>query len=202
MNRLITRGLIGLGICSALTISGSALALATRTGTNVHTEARSTAPFDNISALAGTGPTIVDPETAARVRQLNAKGVLAGQEIGQARAFNTTIAGRTLYAIPSSRGDLCVFLAQAVETCTGPLAASNPAVFTVFDRDGPGGTGPTAFGVAMDGVRSVSFDVNGQPQTLPVRNNIFEYAGTPSTNTEDFTAPSVTFSDGTTVPLR
>jgi hypothetical protein len=76
------------------------------------------------------------------------------------------------------------------ETCAHPLSATAPAVFAVFDPDAVEGAGPIAFGVAADGVRSVSFTVGARKQTVPVNGNLFSFAGDPSTTTDDYSAPT------------
>jgi hypothetical protein len=119
-----------------------------------------------------------------------------------ARLVGTLPDGRRLYVVASSNGKLCVVAALLAESCSDRLTPDAPITFTIV-RNGLGSR-PLAYGVAMDGVVSVSFSVGGTSVTLPVRNNAFAYEGDPyrgpaSHAGPSFSAPSVTFADGRTL---
>ena len=122
--------------------------------------------------------------------------------VDQARLVATLPDGRKLYLVPTSEHRLCVETATS-ESCGAALNHQAPITFTA-EEPGPG-TAPIAFGIAMDGVVSVSFTVNGGlPITLPVHDNVFAYEATAQARTgrATFSAPLVTFADGTTELIR
>jgi hypothetical protein len=75
-------------------------------------------------------------------------------------------------------------------------------LFVVTDPDGPGGVGPTAYGVATDGVESVSFTEDNKVHTVPVNGNLFAFSGASSANVGDFTSVVANFADGHTEPAN
>lgn len=83
-----------------------------------------------------------------------------------------------------------------------PLSSSNPVLFTVTDRDGPSGVGPTAWGIASDGIISITFTEAGATRTVPVHGNVFAYVGAPSDSVADFTNIVANFADGHSVPAN
>ena len=94
---------------------------------------------------------------------------------------------------------LCVLVARLAESCGNPLTQTEPVTFTIVDPDGPGGEPAVAYGVARDGVKSVSFTVGGRRETVPVRGNMFAYQAQASDGSTSFSTPKVTLDDGTTV---
>jgi hypothetical protein len=70
-----------------------------------------------------------------------------------------------------------------------------PLTFAVADPDGAGGgEGPIAYGVARDGVVSVSFTVDGRRASVAVRHNLFAFQGRPTDRR--FSAPVAHFANG------
>jgi hypothetical protein len=122
--------------------------------------------------------------------------------LGESRLVGSLPAGRRIYLVPTDRGRLCVAAARLAETCSDALSDASPATFTMVDMDGIGGAGPIAYGVAIDGVRSLSFSVAGRPVTVPVHNNVFVFHGRPSDGTGDFSPATVAFTNGATRALR
>lgn len=99
-----------------------------------------------------------------------------------ARLLPSTIAGHSAYVVPTEGGNFCLFVATLGTACAPPFTDARPA-FLVAAYPNPGSTaGPTVFGLAKDGVSSVTFSLNGTKHTAPVEQNVFEYTGTPSAN--------------------
>jgi hypothetical protein len=194
MRHVLKRSSIIVAVCCTLAISGSAFAIAKADSTG--------SPLRNIDAAvqAPSGTAAIDSTTLAQLQRINARGH-EPQLLSEARTLPTTVDGRHVYLVPANNGDLCLFVEGMTETCSAPLAEARPAQFVIVDPDGPGGAGPVAFGVAMDGVRSISFTVAGQSESVPVSGNVFVYRGTPTTSTDDFSAPTATFADGAAVRL-
>jgi hypothetical protein len=185
--------------CSAL--AALSIAVVART---VGPARASEGPFSGIGAVAGvaSGEDVLDGDTANRLRRANAAGhaktVLGSQLLEEARMLPTAVHGRRLYLIPTEAGKFCLFLEGRAEACGEPLSKARAVVLVATDDDGPGGTGPTVFGIALDDVRTVSFAANGQRYFVPIHQNAFVFEGTPDMNVADVSAPLVTFSDGST----
>jgi len=103
-----------------------------------------------------------------------------------------------VYVVTTSKERLCVVVARLAESCGYPLTQTEPLTFTVVDSDGPGGEPAVAYGVARDGVRSVSFTVGGRHETVPVRDNMFAYQPAASVTSDSFSSVTVTLADGST----
>jgi len=165
------------------------------------------APFSGIGAVtqAPFGENALDAKTASTLHALNdqdfGKGVLGAQLIAEARALPRMINGKRLYLIPTETGKLCAFLEGGTEACTEPLSEARPAAVIAMDDDGPGGVGAVVFGVAIDGVRTVSFTAAGARHVVPVKGNMFAFQGSPMMTAEGLSGQTATFDDGTTVRL-
>lgn len=164
-------------------------------------------PFGRIGA-AGHARTaaVLDPASAATVQMLNTRGqgtrVLGAQLAVEARLLPTRIGGKQLYLIPTEKGKLCALLEGGAEACTDPLTDERPAFLVAMDDDGPGGAGPTVFGVALDGVRTISVAAGGSRMVVPVSENTFTFVGDSALSVADVAPSSATFDDGRTVDLR
>lgn len=197
MNRWIKRFLIAVAVGSVAVICTSAIALSS-------SGARSSGnPLQGISTAENAAAGLTDTAATAALNSLKSEdsGPIAGQELDQARLLPASVSGHRLYLVPSTSGDLCMFVQSMIEACTSPLTASHPALFSVVDPDGPAGTGPLVFGVAEDGVSSISFDIAGVKQTVPVAGNVFEYQAGSSVNADDITGAAATFANGQTASL-
>jgi hypothetical protein len=192
MNRWLKRFLTVAVIASLAVIGTSAIAL------SANTSARSGDPLQGIAAVANSPAGVTDSTALTTLNSLKARhsGPIGGQLLEQARLLPTSISGRHLYLVPSTSGDICMFVQAKIEACTSPLTASHPALFSVVDPDGPGGTGPVVFGVAKDGVSTISFTVAGVEQTVPVKGNVFEYQAASSVNADDITNATATSTNG------
>jgi hypothetical protein len=112
-----------------------------------------------------------------------------------ARFVGTLPSGRKVYVVASEKGRLCVVVARLAESCSDRLSAAEPVTFTAaWDRPG---APAYAYGVALDGVRSVSFSFGGNRVTVPVEHNFFAYQTKPLVAPPGFGALTANFDDGT-----
>jgi hypothetical protein len=182
---------VALGIA---VLVGGGIAFATRIG-----------PFSGISAAdhPQRAQDVLDP---AVVAQLRSDEVPGGDQVGthdlqSARLVGSLPSGRHVYVVTTSKGRLCVVVARLAESCGNPLTQTEPLTFTVVDRDGPGGEPAVAYGVARDGVKSVSFTVGGRHETVPVRGNWFAYQPPAFVRSDGFSSVTVTLADGSTLSV-
>jgi hypothetical protein len=170
---------------------GGGVAFATRIG-----------PFSGLSAAdhPQRARDVLDPAVVAQLRADEAPGgdQIGTRDIQSARLVGSLPSGRHVYVVTTSKGRLCVVVARLAESCGNPLAQTEPVTFTVVDRDGPGGEPAVAYGVARDGVKSVSFTIGGRHETVPVRANMFAYQPPASVTSDSFSSVTVTLSDGAT----
>jgi hypothetical protein len=125
---------------------------------------------------------VLDPATAAMLR--SAEQRLAGRPLlGESRLLGALPTGRRVYLVPTSAGRLCVVVERLAASCGRPLTRSAPLTFAVTHS----GKGPVVYGVARDGIVSVSFTVGGRRVAVPVRNNLFAYQARPGDR--HFSAP-------------
>lgn len=202
MSQRLKRSLIAASVVGVLTISSTiALAMSTRSRATTGGD-----PFRNIGAAASapSGEHVLDPTTARMVGGLNARygsrGMPGLRLTREARAMPGTVNGKRVYLIPTDQGALCTVVEGDSEMCAAPLSAAKPA-FVAVESDALGRGGPTVFGIAMDGVSRVSLMVGGARVSIPVRENLFVFHGSPATSLKSFSRPSATFSDGRTVQL-
>jgi len=92
-------------------------------------------------------------------------------------------------------------VARLAESCGNPLTQTEPLTFTIVDPDGPGGEPAVAYGVARDGVKSVSFTVGGRHETVPVRGNMFAYQAPAWVTSDSFSSVMVTLNTGGTLAV-
>lgn len=189
--------------CAALAVGIPAVALGTG-GANTPSQAPS--PVPGVGPVTSSQAGGLDPSTETRIRTLNEQGVgasvLGNRLLGGARTLSTTIDGKHLYLVPTERGKVCLDFENSSEGWFDPLSQTNPVLLAAEDDDGPGGVGPTVYGVAMDGVRSVTFSAGGDRLVVPATGNVLVFHGDSKMSVESVTAISVTFNDGTEQPLR
>ena len=194
----------------AIGVVGAALAVgipAVALGTGgMRTAAQDTSPVPAVGPVTSSQATGVDPATETMLRTLNEQGVgaavLGKRLLDGARTLSTTIDGKHLYLVPTETGKVCLDLEDSSEGWFDPVSQANPVLLAAEDDDGPGGVGPTVYGVAMDGVRSVTFTAGGDRHVVPVTQNVFVFHGDAKMSVESVTAISATFSDGTEQLLR
>ena len=127
-------------------------------------------------------------------------GVIGTRLVDRARLLGELPNGRKVYAVPTSKGKLCLYVDDSAESCSDPLTRERPMTFTASK------VGPNAphviWGAAADEVVSVSFTVAGEAVTVPVKNNFYVWAGQPTATMQLGATTAVTFSDGTTASAR
>jgi len=82
-----------------------------------------------------------------------------------------------VYVATDTRGSLCIIFESGAADCTIPFSTANPARTYESAWWGDGLDAPVAWGVAIDGITSVSFRSRGQDVTVPVHDNLWYYVG-------------------------
>jgi hypothetical protein len=203
MRQMFGRGVaVGLAF-AAVAVGIPTVALAIRGADGASQPRRPVQAIGPVSSSQAAG---LDRVTATTLRMLNQRGIgaaiLGKRSLTEARTLSTTVDGRRLYLVPTETGKVCLYLEGSVEAWFDPISPANPALLVAEDRDGPGGVGPTVYGVAMDGVRSVTFAAGGDRQVVPVIGNVFVFHGDPEVSADSVTAISATLNDGTDLSLR
>ncbi len=132
--------------------------------------------FTGISAAQNTqvGADVLPAGIAAIVQQANAKAGSPALLPDTARVLGTMPDGSKVYGLTNSNGDLCLF-GEAGGGCGPPLSQSQPTTFSIAWPT----TADTLIvsGVAIDGVTSISFNVEpgGNEVTVPVTHNVWIY---------------------------
>jgi hypothetical protein len=144
---------------------------------------------------------VLDPATAAYVT-----AHLVGVQLDTTRLIGRLPSGQKVYVITGSQDDLCTVLEPPNPTawCGAPLSTDHPATLYTYPTGDPAAPW-VDFGVALDGVGSVTFTpaeaADGSPEgssvTVPVTDNLWLYPGQRMVNAlQPVTAH---FEDGTTV---
>lgn len=142
-----------------------------------------------------------DVQEQLRLDEPPAGGIdqIGGRLFGSARFLGTLPTGPKIYVVSTQKGRLCVVVAHVAESCGDPLTRDEPVTFTtVWDR---AGEPAYAYGVARDGVKSVSFQAGNRRITVPVEHNLFVYETEPRNSMPGFGAVTVTLADGTIQPV-
>ena len=180
------RHLVAALIAAAVVCAGAAAALAA--------DGR---PFTHLAEFIGLGAAdrpqtpgdALDPETAVEVEQWNAhiaaahaRGLPLSQHVllaETARLVGQLPDAGNVYVLSASDGELCLVTARDGGICDAPLGKDKPTTFGTWDQiqSGPDATPPITWGVARDGVTSVSFTIDGHDVTVPVVNNVWVYEG-------------------------
>jgi RNA polymerase sigma factor (sigma-70 family) len=189
----VSRGLRRLSRRRTLLLAGALLALAVGTAVAA-------------GGLAGIGaadhPRTPRDGLPAEFRTLTRPGadaILSGQ------SRRLTGAGPAVYVMPTAHGHLCMASAsEHVLLCSDALSRRTPVMSVFASHGGPEVWGqpddqPVALaGIALDGVASVSFTVEGRRVTVPVRHNLYVWHGR-YPRSADQPRQTVTFRDGHTV---
>jgi hypothetical protein len=165
-----------------------------------------------LGALSGIGAAnhppgsadVLDPATAAYLKEH-----LGGIQLDTTRHIGRLPNGRNVYVVTGTQNDLCTVVGppDAFVQCGEPLSDSHPATITgdyAVDND------PSAhwviFGLALDGVTSVSFrptQADNQPAgpevTVPVNDNLWIYRSSDAPEVDVFQPFKAHLADGTTV---
>jgi hypothetical protein len=171
-----------------------------------------------------TGADVIDPATAAWMSGTNCgqpgsvhqvcQGIIRGLQLDTARHIGQLPDGQNIYVVTGTQNDLCTVVGppNATWECGDPLSNAHPATIITYPAFINGAaTRWVTFGVALDGVTSVSFPYSTQATeaaggaplgpgvTVPVTNNLWVY---PSNDAEPPTVlqpVTAHFADGTTV---
>ncbi len=124
---------------------------------------------------------------------------IGGRLTDSSRLVGVLPSGKRVYVVPTKKGRLCVVLAGSAESCGSPLTQEEPVTFTIV-WDHPGERA-YAYGVARNGVESVSFNAGAKRVTVPVEHNFFAYETEPRDSPPGIGAVTVTLAKGTTQPI-
>jgi hypothetical protein len=181
----------------------AAVAVAALTGIGVAIAAGFGA-FNGISAAhhPRTAADKLDPAVAALIA---ASGNRLGLEADSARFVTQLADGARVYAVATKTGMLCALAERlpnnngkddaAAMGCGSPLTQSRPTTVASFRANEA--TPPISYGIALDGVTSVSFKAGGHEVTVPVKNNVWAYAGNSAIG-----SLTVHFNDGSTETIK
>ena len=153
--------------------------------------------FDGIGAAdhPQTPQDVLDPVTAALLRSFNqairdqemAAGLPEGAILPEsARLVGQLPTGRRVYVVATTTDKLCVVIEQsataegratAAASCGDPVSQAEPVTRATMDADGPGGAPPVSYGIARDGITSLSFRAGGSDVTVPATANVWAYEG-------------------------
>jgi hypothetical protein len=139
--------------------------------------------FDGIGAAQHpqTGADVIDPATRAymecRTETTPCMPIIRGILFQTARVVGRLPSGQNIYVVTTTSNSLCFVVGPPHPewSCDDPLSRSHPSTVFLYGQD-PAITPPT-FGIALDGVTSVSFDANGREVTVPVKDNVWIYPG-------------------------
>lgn len=151
----------------------------------------------------------LDPALLAQIDRENAEleSSPTGQATGQmlpdsARFIRALGSGERVYVLTTTTNELCALIVgrpgsnmSSAVGCGDPLNQDQPTTIGGV-RPNPA-TPPLVYGIAIDGVTSVSFMAAGAKTTVPVANNVWVYEG-PSAALRSLT---VHYADGTTQTL-
>ena len=169
-------------------------------------------PFTGIAAFVGIGAAdhaqtpqdVLDPTAAALVQRFNddlTRAGLAQALPDTARLVGQLPGGHNIYVLSTTTDDLCIVIDQMGATCGAPpLSPSEPTTIATFDDvvNGPNATAPISWGIAKDGIVSVSFMGSGTEQTVPVQDNVWAYEG----HNSALESLTVHYADGSTQTIN
>jgi hypothetical protein len=177
-----------------------AAALAVGVGTAV---AAGTGAFDSIAAA--NHPTTTRDELTARQRALlqapHVHGItIVSARLTQVRLLQVLPNRWKLYAAPAARGGVCAMLVAprrpaSTTNCGPPLEPTHPITVAVASLGPLGHAGSILFGIARDGVRSITVTVDGRRRAVVVHRNAY-YLISGRSQHIDIRHVSVTFVDG------
>lgn len=168
-----------------------------------HLSSRASANADPFQGISAAEDAPILPANSPALAQMQAGGGLFGGVLSGVRELPSTVAGHTAHVMPTTSGGFCLFVEQLPEGCDSPLPSlAVPVLFAEYDPDGSGPVGTTAYGIAEDGIDSISMTVNGGQVTLPVQGNVFQFSGGSSVTPGAITNVSAIFDDGHSVALK
>jgi hypothetical protein len=148
---------------------------------------------------------VLDPATAAYVQQH-----LAGIQLDTTRHIGQLPDGQNIYVITGTQNDLCTVVGppNAFAQCGDPLSNAHPATITGdYAANHDPSTRWIIFGLALDGVTSVTFQPNqaahggatGPEVTVPVHDNLWVYESNATQGPYVLQPVTAHFADGTSV---
>jgi len=164
-------------VVAVLALVGTSVAIADRLG------AFDGGPFNGIGAAhhRRTGRDVIDPTTRAYLERKNCglpicAPMIRGERLETSHRIGRIPSGRNIYVFTTTWKGLCYVLGPPPPddfNCSRPLGRAHPS--TAFIAGGADPSDDLAFGIARDGVTSISFELNGHEVTVPVRNNVWTY---------------------------
>jgi hypothetical protein len=142
--------------------------------------------FNGISAAQHlqTPADKIDPSIIARINGNNGIQGPGSQLLADSsRLLRQLSGGGRLYVVARKDGGLCVLAVGLSGTesgpsamgCGSPLTQSQPTTISSFKAKQ--GTPTVNWGIALDHINAISFDLGGQELTVPVTNNAWAYEG-------------------------
>jgi len=202
---------------SALVVAVLVVALVSAVGVGVAASLGAFSAYNGIGAVQHqqtttqhqqTTSSVLDPATAAY-----AKEHLAGIQLDTARHLGQLPNGQEVYVITGTQNDLCALRGppEIDAECGAPLSHAHPAtIYGLLTQDDPG-TRWITYGIALDGVTSVSFPYStqataadgggplGPAVTVPVHNNLWIYPSDDAWGPTMLQPVTAHFADGITV---
>jgi hypothetical protein len=194
--------LVAVALLAALAVTAAAIAAAQR---------HQVAPVGAFNGIAGahhprTDTDVMDPATATYVREH-----LVGIQLDTARLIGQLPNGQNIYVITGALNDLCTVVGPPdVEAwCGDPLIKAHPATIYTYPTPNDATSRWITFGVALDGVASVSIQTTQAPKggpagpevTVPVNDNLWIYPSNGDPPPYLLQPVTAHFADGTTVVM-
>lgn len=183
----------------------AAVAVATLVGVGVAIAAGFGA-FDGIGAAQRpqTPADRIDPALLAEINSANPAASSTGKLLADSsRLVRQLPDGTRIYAVATNTGQLCVLGTGMARSggatamgCGSPLSQTEPTTMGSFKADR--GTPTINWGMALDHINAVSFDLPSGELTVPVKNNVWAYQGAPPRTAQSVI---VHYDDGTTTTL-
>lgn len=112
--------------------------------------------------------------------------------LSSARLVRTLPDGGKLWVVTDTHNDLCVVLQDGGASCTSELTPSQPTTIESYKANDE--TPAISWGITLDNVTAVSFPVDGQEVTIPVKDNVWVWEG----NYAGLGSMTIHFKDGST----
>jgi hypothetical protein len=136
-----------------------------------------------------TSEDVIDPATQAYMERKGCtqpdgspcNPIVFGMLLDTSRRIAQLPSGESLYVFQTSWKGICFVSGPPPAghefECSGPLSHAHPSTVWVYTEDSDDPSDWLAFGIAVDGVTSVSFEQNGHEVTAPVKGNVWTYRG-------------------------
>lgn len=186
--------IVPLTLALVLAIGGVGIAASWSPLSTIGAADRPAEPTDTLSAA--------DKEMLRRIEIVHEGWVspIGKRLVDQARLLGTLPNGHNVFAVPTSKDKLCIYVAEYAASCGDPLTETRPITMTV-SKPGPA-VPAVVWGATTNNVVSVSFEFAGRSVTVPVQNNFYAWEGPPEAAQRTISAATVTFTDGTSAPAK